>query len=138
MTTSSGASSLTPNGLVLDLVPPEPELSLEPPPAHASRMVPAGSARRLAAAARRSTVRRVRSEVVIAISLIRRGEVDRGYLVQGLLVFGGPMAADRPRGGLERRMRFVVGALRDRDVEQVEDDQLGMPPGQRVRPEGGG
>jgi hypothetical protein len=50
-------------------------------------------------------------------------------------VAGGPVRVHRTGGELERGVRPVVQALRDRDVEQVENDKLGVARGQRVGPQ---
>ena len=49
----------------------------------------------------------------------------------------GLVPVDGLGGAPEGRVGAFVGALRDGDVEQVEHDQLRVPGGQRVRPEGG-
>src|SRR2546429_5758305 len=50
-------------------------------------------------------------------------------------VLGGAVRVHGTGGHLEGRVRLVVQALGDGDVEQVQDDQLGMAGRKRVRPE---
>src|SRR6266581_2165158 len=70
MTTSSGSLSLTPKGFLSDLAPPPLLVLLLLPPAHASSRLAAGTARRLTAAARLRTVRRLRSGVSAVDSML--------------------------------------------------------------------